>query len=89
MSTLPLVDERPCFCAYEPTPVTCPRHGAFPGGEMYNRPRRAPVSITGHDPIPDGRTGPFMRKPHLKMESSPRVFVLAFDTRCTACRREG
>lgn len=23
-------DERECFCAYEPTPAMCPRHGVLP-----------------------------------------------------------
>jgi len=24
-----------CLCRFEPTPATCPRHGAFPGGELF------------------------------------------------------
>lgn len=40
----------------------------------------------GHDPVPDGRTGPFNRKRHLMVEGKP--FVHAFDERCTYCREQ-
>lgn len=37
-----------------------------------------------HDPTPDGLTGPFMRKPHLrKMVNGVPVFD--YDARCHAC----
>jgi hypothetical protein len=37
-------------------------------------------SVKFHTPIPDGRTGPFMRKPHKK-----DGFVLVYDARCPKC----
>lgn len=27
-------NEKLCTCAYEVTPICCPRHGALPGGEL-------------------------------------------------------
>lgn len=37
----------------------------------------------GHDPNPDGRTGPFRREHHLMV---PDTFTFAFDERCAFCR---
>ena len=41
-----------------------------------------------HDPVPDGQTGPFLRKVHKRRESTtePGVQVLAYDERCKGCR---
>jgi hypothetical protein len=37
-----------------------------------------------HDPIPDGKTGPFTRKPHLKL--TPEGAGYAYDERCPRCQ---
>lgn len=37
-----------------------------------------------HTPIPDGKTGPFMRKPHNKI--TPEGAGYAYDPRCPQCR---
>jgi hypothetical protein len=39
-----------------------------------------------HTPIPDGKTGPFMRKPHKKLTREGAGYD--YDPRCPACQLE-
>jgi len=45
------------------------------------------MSETLHDPVPDGRTGPFLREPHATQ--GPNLGIGdAFDPRCAKCVAE-